>query len=1283
MSKIKKLVLSLSVVVTMAIAFVVGLVGLNGKNPSPNNPTPSAPSQSVKPNIIKPTTHTYKPGEVEIVKCARGDEISYYYSPDVNGTEAEPKVKAYEYIFVAEMADTMAVGIKQIPEIENITISYKYSFEPLDLDETIVTSSYYETQAMGNQGTKMYVYIFVTTTEEVSVPVNFSTSIVWYYGIAGTYSYTANGVTVSKTIVKGQPVEEPVTPEPPSGKEFMGWYLDEECTIPAVFPIASQGTQLYAKFEQSNILPADWIAWNSATNSYKMIDPYGHFFNEADWYGGQATPGNYTRLPEDLIIPEKYDDGVHGEAYITGLPGSWYSDAWGFETVFSGVASHVKSITILAPLTSIPAETFALASSLTSIILPSTITSIGDNAFNYCQKLKYVNFEDLTNLTTIGYNAFYDCYSLSSANFASVTSIEGYAFYDCYRLTSVVLPSNLSSVGDSAFQSCYSLAEVYDLAGLGVTVGSTGYGYVGYYAAVVYDTMQESALVEIDNIIYYPESVNSYIAIGMVDKEATSITLHSNTTKIRNYAFYPIEYYNNPSKVESIDFSSCTNLTTIGAYAFNYCKQIVSITLPNSVTTLGAFVFSDCSSLVSINLPNGITNIPSSAFSSCYALANITLPSGLKTIETYAFSSCRMLTSITLPSGLTSIGNYAFQSCYNILEVYNLSSSITLTKGATTNGYVAYYAKTIHTSASSASNYTVIDNVKYYVENASSYIVTGLADSSLTSITLHANTTRINECAFYGCESLVSVDTSACSNISSIGAYAFYNCHSLQGFEMPSGLTTINAYTFYNCYSLTSITIPSGVTSFTGYYAFQNCYALAEVYDLSTKLNFTIGSTGYGYTAYYAKVVHTSASTASRIQTINGVKYYVYGTDFIALCPATIRASVTSINLDSRTTEIKTYAFYNTNITSVNLRGYTNLTTIGSYAFGSIKTLTSVDLTGCVNLTKTNYAFNNCGGLTNVTLPESITTISGYMFYGCKSLTSIIIPNSVTKIGYYAFYGSGLTSISLRGMWYYTSNSSYTGGTKVDKTNMKEVIELLATKGYYYWYRVKPTLTLNTNNGTFEGVSGMDDYTFEDVISGETTGGVQITNFEYGFALDEDGYYVSQNQGIGDSYAMVKITFTANAGDTITFEAICDGEGGYDFGLFGNLDDTALPEGVDDYDSTGYYYSFGDTYEYSATITYNIDTTGEHFIYIKYRKDGSVNNGDDCLKFKCSIIEFEKDYTSATIELTEEMVTELPTPVRDGYTFAGWYTAVDGGTQVNIGYATEEDLTLYAKWTKN
>ena len=110
-------------------------------------------------------------------------------------------------------------------------------------------------------------------------------------------------------------------------------------------------------------------------------------------------------------------------------------------------------------------------------------------------------------------------------------------------------------------------------------------------------------------------------------------------------------------------------VTSIGEYAFYYCRSLTSITIPNSVTSIEGSAFSYCSSLASIEIPNSVTSIGASAFSYCSSLTSVTIPNGVTSIGRSAFQSCSSLTSVTIPNSLTIIGYYTFDSCTSLTSV--------------------------------------------------------------------------------------------------------------------------------------------------------------------------------------------------------------------------------------------------------------------------------------------------------------------------------------------------------------------------------------------------------------------------------------------------------------------------------------------------------------------------------------------------------------------------------------------------------------------------------------
>ena len=155
----------------------------------------------------------------------------------------------------------------------------------------------------------------------------------------------------------------------------------------------------------------------------------------------------------------------------------------------------------------------------------------------------------------------------------------------------------------------------------------------------------------------------AYSFIGW-DKEITSVT--GNTTYIANYEVYSLglEYTLNASENEYIVSGKSVNTNEI-IIPSNYND------LP--VTSIGGRAFNQCRSLTSITIPDSVTSIGESAFSSCSSLTNITIPDSVTSIGKDAFNGCSSLTSITIPDSVTSIGSYAFYDCSRLVEVINKS----------------------------------------------------------------------------------------------------------------------------------------------------------------------------------------------------------------------------------------------------------------------------------------------------------------------------------------------------------------------------------------------------------------------------------------------------------------------------------------------------------------------------------------------------------------------------------------------------------------------------------
>ena len=110
--------------------------------------------------------------------------------------------------------------------------------------------------------------------------------------------------------------------------------------------------------------------------------------------------------------------------------------------------------------------------------------------------------------------------------------------------------------------------------------------------------------------------------------------------------------------------------TEVGDSAFYGCRDLITITIPDSVTTIGDEAFHGCRNLTSITIPNSVTMIGDYAFYGCSSLTSVTIPDSVTTIGECAFAYCSSLTSVTIGDSVTTIGSAAFSNCTNLTSVY-------------------------------------------------------------------------------------------------------------------------------------------------------------------------------------------------------------------------------------------------------------------------------------------------------------------------------------------------------------------------------------------------------------------------------------------------------------------------------------------------------------------------------------------------------------------------------------------------------------------------------------
>ena len=218
-----------------------------------------------------------------------------------------------------------------------------------------------------------------------------------------------------------------------------------------------------------------------------------------------------------------------------------------------------------------------------------------------------------------------------------------------------------------------------------------------------------------------------------------------------------------------------------------------------------------------------VTSIGSSAFTNCTGLTSVTIPDSVTSIGNYAFSGCTGLTNITIGGGVTSIGYSAFSSCYRLIEVYN-KSTLTITAGSSSNGYVASFAKNVYANEGGSKLTTDENGYVIYTDGDEKILV--VYHGTNTELILPSDITKIYEYAFAGCTGLTSVAIP--DSVMSIGGYAFSKCAGLTSVTIPDSVTSIGNSAFSDCSGLTSVTIGKGVTSI-GQFAFAGCTGLTSI----------------------------------------------------------------------------------------------------------------------------------------------------------------------------------------------------------------------------------------------------------------------------------------------------------------------------------------------------------------------------------------------------------------------------------------------------------------------
>ena len=465
-------------------------------------------------------------------------------------------------------------------------------------------------------------------------------------------------------------------------------------------------------------------------------------------------------------------------------------------------------------------------------------------------------------------------------------------------------------------------------------------------------------------------------------------------------------------------------VTSIGAYAFSGCEDLISVIIPDGVTSIVHYAFYDCRSLEHIIIPESVTLIDGYAFCNCKSLQSITIPGGVTAIEPGTFKNCTDLDSIIIPESVTLIGDGAFEGCEKV-KIHGV-------KGSTVETYAnAKSIPFVEIKSEIASGTIKNTDITWVVDANGTLILSGTGD-----VPDYTNTVRPPWFAYR--TQILSVVVQ--DGITSIGDYVFGYLRSATSITLPESVTYVGQLFMRNT-DVCEIKLPGVETIENG--AFNGAESL-ETVILSEKLSDCRGN------------VFANTQTVTIKAPSKSFAFY-YGRYFTTLYPE--KAAITSVS-DGTTAkrpilafgkmgDNAIYAIYqetDRNVMEVSGEGTTynywfisekriemdkqqggnnfapiyylyenptkqpivraikkivvreGITSIGNYSFYRCLKATEVEILGPVTWIG-NAAFQACEGIRSITLPESCTKFGDFVFNGCKYLGSVTVSGDVTRVG--------------------------------------------------------------------------------------------------------------------------------------------------------------------------------------------------------------------------------------------------------------------------------------------
>lgn len=666
----------------------------------------------------------------------------------------------------------------------------------------------------------------------------------------------------------------------------------------------------------------------------------------------------------------------------------------------------------------------------------------------------------------------------------------------------------------------------------------------------------------------------------IINGTATQIS-NSKVTNVRDY------FFQSCSTLTAVDFPECLS---IGSWAFYSCESL-SVASFSKCISIGKAAFDDCRGLNAISFPE-CEVIGERAFGYCMSLSGcVEFPNCTEigaevfnydrfeeakfpkciTIGRGAFSKCGELSKFEFPV-CTTIGSQAFSNCINI-EYLNSNSF----PACTTIGNGAFEGCTRLSEVTFLNCITIGNNAFHSLK------------SSLCSVDFPA-CTNVGYGAFGLCYSLANVNLPNCV---SIGSWAFGSCRSLTSINLPA-CASISEAAFFYCSRLSNATFSS--LSYIGSQAFYSCKSLMTFMNYYSSVAML-----YNASVFYNTPMSNSTYTGSFgsiFVPVSLVSLYKTATNWVAyanrIAPLESIEQIDDVIIGYNTTKSIVAPLIRFESTPENISVVSNNENV---VISNIQaTNESITFDATANDTAADAECN-----IEATYNEKLYTMS----FTINAVHPIDVENITEKLGV-----NGTSSISVS----YYGDSIATGlsvtssdENKLSISNARLVDNAITFDATTYDVEGEVSIVISIAYGgkTYSQtkaitISRAPAYTIEDLGT------------VYGFVLNDNGYYESNNKGVQNSYAICKVNINAPIDCTMYLDCINYAEANYDYGILSNLDTTlSLSSSAD----SSYKKSFkGSSKAAVQTVSYDV-TAGEHFIYVKYRKDNSSDSNNDSLQF--------------------------------------------------------------------